>query len=62
MPKPHIVIMDYRLPTLNGIEATKKILAIDPENEGDRPERGRERQGRSAQERRIRFYSQAHKP
>ena len=31
MPKPHIVIMDYRLPTLNGIEATKKILEIDPE-------------------------------
>jgi two-component system chemotaxis response regulator CheY len=23
--------MDYRLPTLNGIEATKKILEIDPE-------------------------------
>jgi CheY-like chemotaxis protein len=30
-PKPHIVIMDYRLPTMNGIEVTKKILDIDPE-------------------------------
>lgn len=30
-PKPHIVIMDYRLPTLNGIEVTKRILEIDPE-------------------------------
>lgn len=30
-PKPHIVIMDYRLPTLNGIEVTKKILEVDPD-------------------------------
>ena len=30
-PKPHIVIMDYRLPTLNGIEVTKRILEIDPD-------------------------------
>lgn len=30
-PKPHIFIMDYRLPTLNGIEVTKKILEIDPD-------------------------------
>jgi two-component system chemotaxis response regulator CheY len=29
--KPHIVIMDYRLPTMNGIEVTKKILEIDPD-------------------------------
>ncbi len=30
-PKPHIVIMDYRLPGMNGIEITKRILEIDPE-------------------------------
>lgn len=30
-PKPHIVIMDYRLPTMNGIEVTKRILEIDPD-------------------------------
>ncbi len=30
-PKPHIFLMDYRLPTLNGIEVTKKILEIDPD-------------------------------
>lgn len=28
-PKPHIVIMDYRLPTMNGIDVTKRILEID---------------------------------
>jgi two-component system chemotaxis response regulator CheY len=28
-PKPHIIMMDYRLPTMNGIEVTKKILEID---------------------------------
>ena len=28
-PKPHVVIMDYRLPIMNGIEATKEILKID---------------------------------
>lgn len=30
-PKPHVVIMDYRLPIMNGIEATRKILEIDPQ-------------------------------
>lgn len=30
-PKPHIVIMDYRLPTMNGLEVTKRILEIDPD-------------------------------
>ena len=28
-PKPHVVIMDYRLPIMNGLEATKEILKID---------------------------------
>jgi len=30
-PKPHIILMDYRLPIMNGVEVTKKILEIDPE-------------------------------
>jgi two-component system, chemotaxis family, chemotaxis protein CheY len=30
-PKPHVVIMDYRLPTMNGIEVTRRILEIDPD-------------------------------
>jgi two-component system chemotaxis response regulator CheY len=30
-PRPHVVIMDYRLPIMSGIEATREILKIDPE-------------------------------
>lgn len=30
-PKPHAILMDYRLPIMNGIEATKEILKIDPD-------------------------------
>ena len=30
-PKPHIIMMDYRLPTMNGIETMKKIFEIDPD-------------------------------
>ncbi|HTY91052.1 MAG TPA: response regulator [Methanocella sp.] len=30
-PKPHVLIMDYRLPLMNGIEVAKKILKVDPE-------------------------------
>ena len=29
-PRPHVVIMDYRLPIVNGIDATKEILRLDP--------------------------------
>lgn len=29
-PKPHVIIMDYRLPLMNGIEVSKEILKIDP--------------------------------
>jgi two-component system, chemotaxis family, chemotaxis protein CheY len=29
-PKPHVVIMDYRLPILSGIDAMKEIRKIDP--------------------------------
>ena len=30
-PRPHVVLMDYRLPILNGIETTKEILKYDPD-------------------------------
>ena len=30
-PKPHVVLMDYRLPTMNGIEVMKRVLEIDPD-------------------------------
>ena len=29
-PKPHTILMDYRLPIMDGIDATKEILKIDP--------------------------------
>ena len=28
-PKPHMIIMDYRLPIMDGIDATKEILKIN---------------------------------
>lgn len=30
-PKPHVILMDHRLPGMSGIEATGEILKIDPE-------------------------------
>lgn len=29
-PKPSVVLMDYRLPSMNGVEATMEILKIEP--------------------------------
>ena len=30
-PRPQMVLMDYRLPSMNGIEVTKEILNIEPQ-------------------------------
>jgi two-component system chemotaxis response regulator CheY len=30
-PRPHVVLMDFRLPILNGLDATKEILKFDPD-------------------------------
>ena len=30
MPKPHVILMDHRLPGMSGIEVTREILKIDP--------------------------------
>ncbi|OPY25796.1 MAG: chemotaxis-specific methylesterase [Methanocella sp. PtaU1.Bin125] len=29
-PRPHVVLMDHRLPGMSGIEVTREILKIDP--------------------------------
>lgn len=30
-PRPHAILMDYRLPIMNGLEASREILKLDPE-------------------------------
>ena len=30
-PKSHVILMDYRMPLMNGIEATREILKQDPD-------------------------------
>jgi len=30
-PKPHVVLMDHRLPGMSGIEVTEEMLKLDPE-------------------------------
>jgi len=30
-PRPHVVLMDHRLPGMSGIEVTSEIMKIDPE-------------------------------
>jgi two-component system chemotaxis response regulator CheY len=30
-PKPHVVLMDHRLPGMSGIEVTAEMLKLDPE-------------------------------
>jgi two-component system chemotaxis response regulator CheY len=29
-PKPHLVIMNYRLPVMNGLDVSKEMLKIEP--------------------------------
>ncbi len=31
LPKPHVILMDYRLPIMDGITATRDILKMDPD-------------------------------
>ncbi len=31
LPKPHIILMDYRLPGMSGLDATREMLKIDPD-------------------------------
>jgi len=31
MPKPKVVIIDYRLPSMSGVELMEKLLAIEPD-------------------------------
>lgn len=30
MPKPDIILMDYRMPIMNGVDATRKITRMNP--------------------------------
>jgi len=30
-PKPHVVLMDHRLPCMSGVEVTREILKLDPD-------------------------------
>jgi two-component system chemotaxis response regulator CheY len=30
VPKPNLILMDYRMPVMNGLEATRRILEIEP--------------------------------
>lgn len=30
-PKPHVMLMDYRLPVMDGVQTTKEILKMDPD-------------------------------
>ncbi|MHA2025808.1 MAG: response regulator [Candidatus Thorarchaeota archaeon] len=30
VPKPDVILMDYRMPIMNGVEATKRIIELEP--------------------------------
>jgi two-component system chemotaxis response regulator CheY len=30
-PRPHVILMDHRLPGMSGIEVTREIMKLDPE-------------------------------